>query len=171
MNTNDTEFNNLITDIATNQIVQKMKNFPQHYDTTCYDHCLNVAFLSYKICKKLHLDYASAARASMLHDLFLYNWRYKENGRKGLHAFTHPKTALSNSKAIFNLSEIEEDIIIKHMWPLTITLPKYLESYIVCYADKHSAIKESFSYYKKIFFSKKYLRLGYLFFSLCFIKL
>ena len=40
-----------------------------------------------------HLDYVSVARAGMLHDLFLYDWRKRENGRKGLHAFTHPKSA------------------------------------------------------------------------------
>jgi len=33
------------------------------------------------ICKKYNLDYASAARAGMVHDLFLYDWRKRENGR------------------------------------------------------------------------------------------
>ncbi len=107
----------------------------------------------------------------MLHDLFLYDWRYKENERKGLHAFTHPKTALENSKELFDLSPKEEDIILKHMWPVTIQLPKYPESYIVTLVDKYSAICESFKYYRKIFFSRKYFRLAYLFFSLCIISL
>ena len=40
-----------------------MQNFRQHYDTSCYEHCENVAYYSYLICKKLNLDYISVARA------------------------------------------------------------------------------------------------------------
>ena len=165
------EFKLIIHDIMQNPTVQEMKLYRQHYETSCFAHCFNVSFISYKICKKLKLDYKSVARAAMLHDLFLYDWRYKENERKGLHAFTHPKTALENSKELFDLSTKEEDIILKHMWPVTIQLPKYPESYIVTLVDKYSAICESFKYYRKIFFSRKYFRLAYLFFSLCIISL
>ena len=42
----------------------------------------------------------------MLHDFFLYDWRIK-NGRKGLHAFTHGKTACKNASELFELSEKE----------------------------------------------------------------
>lgn len=165
------EFKLIIHDIIENPTVQKMKLYKQHYETSCFSHCFNVSFISYKICKKLNLDYKSVARAAMLHDLFLYDWRYRENERKGLHAFTHPKTALENSKKLFDLSPKEEDIILKHMWPITIQLPKYPESYIVTFIDKYSAICESCKYYRKIIFSRKYFRLAYLFFSLCIINL
>ncbi len=166
---NDNEFKIIIEDIIENQTVQEMRKFKQHYDTSCYDHCMKVSFISYKLCKKLKLDYISATRAAMLHDLFLYDWRYRTNGRKGLHAFTHPKTALENANKLFKLSEKEQDIILKHMWPLTINPPKYVESYIVTFVDKYSAMNESFSYYRKNILSKKFLRLAYLFFSLCII--
>lgn len=171
MTEDNSEFNQILSDILSNETVLEMKNFNQHYNTSCYDHCLNVAFISYKICKKFKLDYTSVARASMLHDLFLYDWRYRQNNRKGLHAFTHPKTALANAKQIYNLSNKEEDIILKHMWPLTIKLPKYKESYIVTCVDKYSAISESFNYYKQNLFSKKYFRRAYLFFSTRFEKI
>lgn len=152
----DIEFEQIIEDIINNQTVQKMKNYNQHYDTSCYEHCRNVAYISYKICKKLKLDYKSAARAGMLHDLFLYDWRKRQDGRKGLHAFTHPKTAVQNAKKIFELNEKEEDIILKHMWPLTVKLPKYSESYVITIADKYSAICESCRYYRENIFSKKH---------------
>ena len=29
----------------------------------------------------------------------------RENGRKGLHAYTHPKTAYENAKKVFNVNE------------------------------------------------------------------
>jgi len=167
----DKEFDLIIEEIVQNQTVQRMKEFRQHYDTSCFEHCKNVAFISYKICKKLNLDYKSAARAGMLHDLFLYDWRKRQDGRKGLHAFTHPRTALENSKKIFELNEKEEDIILKHMWPLTVKLPKYSESYIVTIADKYCALGESCGHYLETIFSKKILKFAYVFITLFLIRL
>ena len=72
------EFDLIINDLVTNETVQKMKNYKQHYDTSCFEHCKNVAYYSYLICKKYNLDYISATRAGMLHDLFLYDWRTRQ---------------------------------------------------------------------------------------------
>ena len=60
---NKIEFENIIKDIKNNPTVLKMQDFRQHYDTSCYEHCENVAYYSYLICKKLNLDYISVARA------------------------------------------------------------------------------------------------------------
>lgn len=57
------EFNIIINDIISNPKVNEMKFYRQHYDTSCFEHCYNVALYSYIICKKLNLDYKSAARA------------------------------------------------------------------------------------------------------------
>ncbi len=160
------EFDLIIEDLVSNETVQKMKNYKQHYDTSCFEHCKNVAFYSYLICKKYHLDYISAARAGMLHDLFLYNWRVRENGRKGLHAFTHPKTALQNALKLFPLNEKEIDIILKHMWPVTLRFPKYTESYIITFVDKYCAIQESIKAYKSKNGIQKLYRYAYVFFSM-----
>ena len=169
MSKDNKEFEMIINDIIENQTVQEMKKYRQHYDTSCYEHCMNVSYVSYKICKKLKLDYKAVARAGMLHDLFLYDWRKRQDGRKGLHAFTHPKTALENAKKLFELSDKEQDIILKHMWPLTIKLPKYPESYVITIADKYCAMNESFCHYSKTLFAKRIPRLAYLFFSLVII--
>jgi uncharacterized protein len=37
---------------------------------------------------------------------------------------------------------MEEDIIGKHMWPLTVTPPRYREAYLVSLADKLCALAE-----------------------------
>lgn len=146
------EFNTIIADLAQNNTVQQMKNYIQHCDTTCYEHCKNVAYYSYLICKKFNLDYKSAARGGMLHDLFLYNWR---NSKKRLnlekyHAFIHSKIALENSVKLFELNEIEKDIILKHMWPVTLfKLPKYHESYVITLVDKYCATKETIEYIQR----------------------
>ena len=155
------EFNTIIADLTQNSTVQEMKNYIQHCDTTCYEHCMNVAYYSYLICKKYNLDYVSAARGGMLHDLFLYNWRKSKKKLKleGWHAFVHPRIALSNSIKLFELNDIEKDVILKHMWPVTLfSLPKYCESYIITLVDKYCATHETLEYIKK----KSILRAGIL---------
>ena len=57
------EFVSIVKDLIDNPTVNQMKNFRQHYNSSCYEHCLEVAYWSYLICKKLNLDYVSAARA------------------------------------------------------------------------------------------------------------
>lgn len=163
---NKREFLSIIKDLIENPSVQQMKLFRQHYNSSCYKHCLEVAYWSYLICKKLNLDYVSAARGGLLHDLFLYNWRGsgKELNLDGLHAFVHPKIALQNSTKLFCLNDLEKDIIVKHMWPVTFfAFPKYKESYIITLTDKYSAIKSSFDYYSSLFKRNKLYKYSYIF--------
>lgn len=160
------EFEEIISDLINNETVQKMKNYKQHYDTSCFDHCKMVAYYCYVICKKYNLDYKSAARAAMLHDLFLYDWRKRQNGRKGLHAFSHPKTALENASKLFDLNKKERDIILKHMWPVTFSLPRYKESYIIGFVDKYCAIQESITAYKSKIKLQVAYRYAYVFLSM-----
>ena len=146
----DLEFQEIIKPLIENKIVQEMKNYRQHYNTSCFDHCYMAAFYCFTICKKHKLDYKSATRAAMLHDLFLYDWRKRQPGRKGLHAFTHPKTACENACKIFDLNEKEKSIILTHMWPVTLLhFPKSKEAFILTLVDKHCALYESFKVYKK----------------------
>ena len=162
------EFYTILNDIISNETVKKMKNFRQHYDTSTYDHCFNVSYISYKICKKLKLDYKAAARGAMLHDLFLYDWRTNRNLSRltRAHAFVHPKIALDNATTLFDLTEKEKDIIVKHMWPATLKFPKYPESFIITFVDKYSAIKEAFIFYNTYLTKKNFFRYAYVFLSL-----
>ena len=59
---------------------------------------------------------------------------------------------------LFDLNKKEKDIIIKHMWPLTIIPPRYIESFIITLVDKYCALKESYNYYSGKVVSKKFLR-------------
>ncbi|WP_058484981.1 HD domain-containing protein [Defluviitalea phaphyphila] len=132
------EYKSYIEDLVVDENVKKMDRYRHHFLTTCFEHCLNVSYHSFIICKYLGLDYISAARGGLLHDLFLYDWRTKTL-EEGKHAFKHPEIALKNAIKLFDLNEIEKDIIIKHMWPLTISPPRYKESFIVCFVDKYCA--------------------------------
>lgn len=167
----DTEFQNIINPIISNSKVQEMKNFKQHYDINCFDHCYCAAYYCYKICKKYNLDYKSATRAAMLHDFFLYDWRKKQPDRKGLHAFTHGKTACENACKIFDLNEKEKDIIIKHMWPVTPQFPNSIEGFILTLVDKYCATNEIISALEPQLFMKKAFRYIYAFLCLFIIKL
>ena len=93
------EFFEIIQDIISNETIKQMKNFRQHCNTSCYQHCMQVAYYTYITCKKMKLDYVSATRAAMVHDLFLYDWRkkYRTVELPGLHAFVHPQIALKNA--------------------------------------------------------------------------
>jgi uncharacterized protein len=80
----------------------------------------------------LSLDCDSIVRGALLHDLFFYDW-LREGPR--FHGFRHPNIALRNARQITHLSKMEEDIIKRHMWPLTIVPPRYAESLVVCLVD------------------------------------
>ena len=168
-----TEFFEIIQDIIDNDTVKQMKNFRQHCNTSCYKHCMQVAYFTYIACKKLKLDYISATRAAMLHDLFLYDWRkkYRNIELSGLHAFVHPQIALKNASEIFSLNELEKDIILKHMWPVTFALPKHRESYIVTIMDKYSACLETYQYIQEKLKSKTFYRYAYSFLSIILIRM
>lgn len=144
---NNNEFWNIIKDVISNKTVQSLRLYKHHYGSTRYEHCLSVSYYSYKICKLLGLDYVSVARAGILHDLFLYDCENPETKPKN-HIRNHPKIALENSEKLFILNDIEKDIILKHMWPITISKPRYLESLVVTFIDKYCALKEWGSYCK-----------------------
>ena len=170
LSSNDKEFQNIIKDLIKNETVQEMKKYRQHYKTTCFEHCYVVAYYCFCICKKYNLDYKSVTRAAMLHDLFLYDWRERQPDRKGLHAFTHGKQACENACKLFDLNEKEKDIIIKHMWPITLAFPKSIEGFVLTGVDKYCAISETIEVFKSRLFMKKYVRYAYLLLSLFIIK-
>ena len=107
-----------------------------------------VAYLSYRICRRFHLDYVSAARGALLHDLYLYDWHEKDS-HQAPHGVTHPKVALENAEKICKLNELERDIIERHMWPLTSARPSYKESFLVSCADKLCATVEALRLYRR----------------------
>ena len=137
------EYYSYVKDLLENDVVMQMKKFRHHYGTNCYQHSINVSYYNYLLCKKFGLDAKSGARAGLLHDLFLYDRKaYIRTKGERLHGFRHPKIALENANANFDLNEREEDIIEKHMWPLTVELPKYSESYVTVLVDKYCAVAE-----------------------------
>lgn len=141
------EYTDCVRDLLDNQVMHRLDGFVQHGSVTSLDHSLSVSYYSFLVCKYLHLDYCSAARGGLLHDLFLYDW-HKTKVFAGMHTFNHPHTALENASRHFKLNKVEKDIIVKHMWPVTIIPPKYRESFIVSLIDKYCAIIEVARYFR-----------------------
>lgn len=145
------EYYEAIQDICEHEEFLKLKEY-FHHNSSIYEHVQDVAYFSYRICKFLKLDYRSAARGALLHDFFLYDWRnhdVPDLHRKKFHGIEHPMIAVANAKKYFSINEIEEDIIKKHMWPLTLIPPKYKESFIISFADKYLSSKEFINEFKK----------------------
>lgn len=130
-----------ILDILSSKKYLKLKTIDHHWEYSIFDHCVNVAYHSFKIARFFNWDYLSTVRAGMLHDFFLYNWK-KQTPKEGLHGFVHPKIAYNNSIELFKINEKEKDIILKHMFPITVIPPKYKESYLLCMVDKCCATSE-----------------------------
>lgn len=149
-----------IDDLINDPAVRSMNQYIQHSSVTTLEHCVLVSYISFSICKSCRLNYSAAARGALLHDMFLYDWHVKDESRKGLHGYLHPKRALENAKARFALNVMEQDIIVKHMWPLTLPLPKYRESFVVTLADKLACCIEVMGFYK-IMWIRRVMRLKY----------
>ncbi len=135
------EFINIVSDIAAIPEYQEMKHMMQHHATSRYQHCLNVAWYSYLMSKKAHLDYVSCTRGAMLHDFYLYDW-HTEVPLPGRHCAVHPRVALMNAEKYFELNPIETDVILHHMWPNGTSRPETEEGMIVQAADKYCAFLE-----------------------------
>lgn len=137
-------FNQTLLPLLQHEKIKEMSNYMQHGDTSCYSHSLAVTYTSYLISLRLHMDvdHKSLIRGAMLHDFFLYDWHDASN-HKRFHGFHHPRASFDNASTYFDLTLIEKDIILHHMWPLTPMPPRTKEAYIVTLADKWCSIKET----------------------------
>lgn len=124
----------------------------QHGNMSVKQHSIDVAKCSLKISRKLpfHFEEKDLVRGALLHDYFLYDWHDKRVSLKDirqfykLHGFSHPSIALKNAKKDFVLTKRQEDIIKKHMWPLTVKPPTCREAWVVTLADKYCSLLETF---------------------------
>ena len=143
-------FGEYSNDILMSSGMQYEKTLLHHGEISCYEHSVAVACLSIKLAKyfRCDIDMKSMVRGALLHDYFLYDWHIAHESHH-LHGFFHAKCALKNAECDFSLSDIERDIIVKHMFPLNPQLPQYMESIIVNVADKACAAREVLQYFFK----------------------
>ncbi len=140
------EFILILRELLTVEQIHEMKQYIQHGSTSTFTHCLIVAYHSYLLARRLPIgfDTRSIVRGAMLHDFYLYDWHIPDKSHR-LHGFYHPGFALKNARKHYQLNRIEEDIIEKHMWPLTLhKVPCYRESMLVSLVDKLCSAAEIF---------------------------
>jgi len=148
---NDRQYMTIVRDILDNKEFNKTKEII-HHGLDRQSHSLRVSYYSYKLSKLLGLDYESAARAGLLHDFFFENNKKTNLKKRVLTLVNHPKYALENASNHFELNELEKDIIVSHMFPVSVTPPKYMEGWLVNLVDDVVAIAEV-SYRAKMRFS------------------
>lgn len=158
----DEEYYEIVNEILEDQEFQRRLEYHHHENRSVYTHCLMVSYYSYRISKKLKLDYRSTAIAGLLHDFYYEDWQLnKTHGLKNMHGFVHAKQALENSQIHFSnlLNDKVNDSIVKHMFPLTIRPPKYVEGWIITLVDKYVSL-EIFKQPKNLY---KYVGLALIF--------
>ncbi|MDY3846505.1 MAG: hypothetical protein SOZ62_06375 [Eubacteriales bacterium] len=135
------EFLNVIGDLLMKKEVADMMFLRHHMRVNRFQHLLSVSYLSYIKAKRRGLKYDDTARAAMLHDLFYYDYKDRDNYPRK-HNKVHPMLALSNAQKVMALTDTEIDIISSHMWPLFGNKPKTKEGLIVCRMDKVCSVLE-----------------------------
>ncbi len=141
------EFYQIIEPVLRNTEFQRRKTFLHHQDTV-YEHSLKVAWVSYKIAKAIQkyrkINMKNVVIGGLLHDFYVTPWRdYQAENFLQLHGFVHGKIAAKNAFQIFPylMNERITDSIQKHMFPLTVIPPKYLEGWIITMADKYVSLE------------------------------
>lgn len=130
----DKEYKKIVKNILRNSEFKKMYNI-EHHGISRWEHLIKISYHSYVIAKKLNMDYKSVARGALLHDFYL-DGDERSKKRKFLDTFSHPKKALNTSLEHFDINEMEQNIIVSHMFPIYFVLPRFKESVLVDLVDK-----------------------------------
>lgn len=139
-----TDYLLFVSDILSNPLIMQLNNYRHHRFGTRLDHCIHVSYSCYTWFKKRkYIFLKDAVRGALLHDFFLYDSKFEKSIKKHLlHGLFHPKCALNQALKSFNLTKIEKNIILRHMFPITIVPPRYMASWLVVFYDKYWAIRE-----------------------------
>lgn len=140
------DFTSIAEEIINSEKYQALKD-ENHHGLSRYDHSLRVAKNTYRLSKRMKMDYVSATRGALLHDYFT-NEEYRNT--KGMKKYSmHPVIALNNAIREYDLNPIEENVIVSHMYPMGKTKPNCKESWLVSAVDKGVAIYECARYKTK----------------------
>lgn len=128
--------------------VQAMKDIHHHPGVSCFEHSLFVSYVAFRLAGRWGADSRAAARAGLLHDLYLYDPRSLPSYKQ---CFAHPVAAARNAAALCGvLSAQEENGILAHMWPLAPRAPRSRVAAAVCLADKVCATAEVLGIWRRL---------------------
>lgn len=139
------------SDIVCSENFGRTKEHLQHGNMTVNAHVMNVCRYSIVLSDTLRIkcNRRDLIRGALLHDYFLYDWHIPDfKNPHRLHGFYHPGRALRNADSEYTLTDIQRDIIKKHMWPLTFVPPLCREAWVVTAADKWCSLMETVHLHK-----------------------
>jgi len=143
------EYLELTSDLLENEYVESMKSFNHHGNINTHFHTVYVSYCVMVVCDKLKVNNKrDIVRASLLHDFYLYDWHIEKHDE--MHAWYHPKAAVANILDVFGeISDMQKDMILRHMFPLSILPPNSIGGWILTLCDKHCANEDIFGISKR----------------------
>lgn len=146
MTYSDEDYFNIVGDLLAKKEVQALAKYTHHKHTDRLKHSVRVSYYSFKVAKKLGLASKDVAIAGLLHDLFYYDTK---TDKQENHLKEHPQIALVNALKIADLTIKEQDIILSHMFLISMKhIPKSRESLLVSLVDKAVSMQEVFMFSK-----------------------
>ena len=141
------EYRSMVEQLLLTKTVQGMQQHAHHGSLSCFEHSVFVSYIAFRIARRVGIDAYAAARAGLLHDLYLYNPALM--GMK--QCFFHPQAAFENAKNLCpDLSEKEGNAIRSHMFPLSKEFPHSKEALAVNLADKFCATVEALRIFNRL---------------------
>lgn len=138
-----------VADLLTTSQVQSMRSLPHHPGVNCFEHSIFVSYAAFRLARRWGLDERACARCGLLHDLYLYN-SHDRTAHPGNQCLDHPVFALRNASTLTPLTAKEKNIILAHMWPLALHLPRSREAWVVSLADKLCATAEVLGVWRRL---------------------
>ena len=112
------EYRACVEELLFSSQVQHMKSIRHHPGVSCYEHSVFVSYVAWYLADRWGADARTAARAGLLHDLYLYDPRTLPSYRQ---CFAHPVAAAENAAALCGgLTAREKNCILAHMWPFLV---------------------------------------------------
>lgn len=152
----------VVNKILNSYQFKKRKKYLHHGKITVYDHSLKVSKKAYAIARKLRMKHCNCiAIGGLLHDFYDRPWQTNKEKKPFFkqHGFVHASEALKNSEKYFPdlMNDRIKNIILRHMFPLNITPPKYKEAWLVSAVDKIVSIEALFQpkFFKSLFKRRK----------------
>lgn len=151
------EWFEIVEDMLLSKELQKRKLF-RHHKGTLWEHLTEVSYYSFLMAKTKNADERVCAIAGLLHDFYPKAYKYskelydenpdyltdvwKIQPIHKMHGFSHGEAAAKNAWKFFPhfMNDKIDSIIKTHMFPMTITPPKYKEGWIVVFIDKKLSI-------------------------------
>ena len=152
-------FVNLTGDLLCDELVESMKNYHHHKEINTHYHSLFVAYSVMKLCERLQvINEREIVRAALLHDFYLYEWFTEKH--EEYHIWYHPKESVKNIEAHFGkLTPMQKNMVLSHMFPTYVELPKSLGAWMLTFCDKRCAIEDYFKLSTR--FEPVYERINY----------